>query len=383
MFEENPFTRSELKRYKRHFNLPNFGFEAQKKLKSAKVICVGAGGLGSPVQMYLAAAGVGTLGIIDFDVVDETNLQRQIIHTSRSIGTPKVDSAFATIRSINPHIDVKTYNEKLTDANASAIISQYDVVIDGTDNFATRYLVNDACFINKKINIHASILQFEGQITVFAHPKTACYRCIYPAPPPDGVIPSCAEGGVLGVLPGLLGTMQALEAVKVITGIGDPLFNKLLNVNTLDHSYTRLNIRKNPKCPLCSKHPAITSVQEYASSCKVKSEPESSIDRKMISSNELNRILLDSQKVNLIDVRDEHEFYYSSIPGAKNIPLRKLKDNMPTISNASLVVVYCLSGFRSGKAYDELTSLGIDNVHSLEGGIKSWAKYVDTEFEYL
>lgn len=361
-----PLNQEELQRYTRHFSLSEVGITGQKKIQQAKVLCVGAGGLGSPVIAYLSAAGVGTLGIIDHDVVDISNLQRQIIHNTFSIGQPKVLSAARWVKENNPHVKVITYQESLNTDNALTIIPQYDAIIDGTDNFASHYLINDACFFAKKPYIYASILQFSGQISVFCSPKGPCYRCLFPSMPPADAVPNCAEGGVFGVLPGLLGVMQATEALKVIVGCGEPLINRLLSVNTLNMEFDLFSFSRNPDCALCGDNPTITTLQMSTPTCKTLL-PEHNID-----ATTLRQQLQENPDLVLIDVREPYELaIIDGIDNAINIPLNTLPDNLNKLPRTTPFVVYCKSGSRSLHATKFLREQGFD-CQNLSGGIEKW-----------
>jgi sulfur-carrier protein adenylyltransferase/sulfurtransferase len=364
----------EYRRYGRHLIIPEVGMEGQRRLKAARVLVIGTGGLGSPSSLYLAAAGVGTLGLIDFDVIDETNLHRQILYTDKDVGKSKVQTAKERLLQANPNIVVKTYEESLSSENALEIFKGYDIILDGTDNFPTRYLTNDACVILGKPNVYASIFRFEGQATVF-YPKTGgpCYRCLYPKPPPPGLVPSCAEGGVLGLLPGLVGLIQATEAVKLILGKGEPLIGRLLVYDALSMTFEELKIRKNPKCPVCSPNPEITKLIDYEAFCGIQKEPEVA----SVLPAQLSQELKLGRKVMLLDVREPHEWDIVHINGSKLIPLNELPERVNELDSADEIVAYCHMGGRSARATDFLRGLGYRKVRNLEGGIEAWAVEVD------
>ncbi len=371
-------SRDEVSRYARHLIIPDVGVEGQKRLKAARVLLVGAGGLGSPVALYLAAAGVGHIGLVDFDIVDVTNLQRQILHGTKDIGRSKLASARERIADINPHVELTTYETALTSQNALGIIEQYDLVVDGTDNFPTRYLVNDACVMLGKPNVYGSVFRFEGQASVFATKDGPCYRCLFPEPPPPGVVPNCAEGGVLGVLPGLIGMIQATEAVKLIIGIGEPLVGRLLLVDALSAQFRTMKLRKNPECPACGTH-EITQLIDYDEFCGMKTEdrgPKTDGVMPEITPVELAERLR-AGDVDLIDVREPHEWDIARIPGARLIPLGDFPDAIPSLDRTRDIVVQCRSGVRSGKAVRQLQAAGFTRVRNLAGGILRWSDDVD------
>jgi sulfur-carrier protein adenylyltransferase/sulfurtransferase len=368
------FSAAELRRYARHLAIPEFGSEGQKKLKAAKVLCIGAGGLGSPVTMYLAAAGVGCIGIVDADVVDASNLQRQVLYCTADIGRKKLDAAKERLLGINPHVSIETHPVLFTSANAREIVSGYDVVIDGTDNFPTRYLSNDVCAWLKKPNIYGSILRFEGQVSVFApHLGGPCYRCMVPQPPAPGLVPSCAEGGVLGVLPGIVGSMQALEAIKIIAGIGEPLIGKLLHVDTLAMRFRTVQLRRDPECPVCGEHPTITEPIDYQGFCGMTHTP----DVPTISVQELRDIRESGGKHFLLDVREPSEFATARIEGSTLIPLGELAMRLNEIPADARVVVHCKLGGRSAKAVALLQQSGFSHVWNVAGGITAWSNEID------
>ena len=368
-------------RYARHLTLPEFGEAGQEKLLNSSVLLIGAGGLGSPLALYLAAAGVGRLGIMDFDVVDVSNLQRQIMHRTQDVGTSKAKSAQRAITDLNPGVKVDLYEEGITSANALQIIAKYDIVIDGTDNFPTRYLVNDACVMLGKVNIYGSIYRFEGQATVFDAKKGPCYRCLYPEPPPPGEVPSCSEGGVLGVLPGMIAMIQATEAVKVITGIGRSLVGRFLRYDALNMTIRELKLRKDPTCPVCSAKPTITQLIDYEQFCGLKrgeSEGEAEQAREM-SVREYADLREAGTEHLLLDVREPFELGICQIEGNVNIPLGQLPQRLAEISawKGKLVVSQCKSGRRSMKALETLKKHGFTNVVNLEGGILAWGEEID------
>ena len=370
----------EVARYSRHLILPEVGMEGQQKLKAAKVLCVGTGGLGSPLAFYLAAAGIGTLGLVDFDVVDSSNLQRQIIHSTKDVGRPKIDSAAEKLTALNPFMTVVKHETMLTSKNALEIISQYDIVADGTDNFPTRYLVNDACVLTGKPNAYGSIFRFEGQASVFATEEGPCYRCLYPEPPPPGLVPSCAEGGVLGILPGLVGVIQATEVIKFILGKGDPLIGRLLLVNALDMRFRELKLRKNPECPVCGEHPTVTKLIDYDQFCGIMPEPVNptavvnGIPQMQVK--ELKRRRDAGEEVFVLDVREPFEYQIAQI-GGKLLPLGELPQRLGELNPQQEIVVQCKSGGRSQRAAEFLAKNGFAKVHNLAGGITAWSNEID------
>lgn len=393
--EELPkLTNDEIARYSRHLILPEVGMEGQRKLKAAKVLCVGTGGLGSPLALYLAAAGVGTIGLVDFDTVDASNLQRQIIHSTATVGKLKVDSAEIMLKGLNPNLNVVKYNAMLTSANAMEIFKDYDVIADGTDNFQTRYLVNDACVLLKKPNAYGSIFRFEGQASVFGTEEGPCYRCLYPEPPPPGLVPSCAEGGVLGILPGLVGVIQATETIKLILGIGEPLIGRLLLVDALGMSFRTLKLRKNPECPVCGTNPTVTELIDYDQFCGI--APPTSVGPLEVSQNKavadaavvdgIPQITVETLKkkmdakedIFVLDVREPHEVPIASI-GATLIPVGELEKRVGELAayKNSEVIVHCRSGARSQKAALVLKQAGFTNVSNLAGGILAWSDKID------
>jgi adenylyltransferase/sulfurtransferase len=370
---------AELLRYSRHLILPDVGVAGQEKLKAARVLLIGAGGLGSPAALYLAAAGVGTLGLVDFDNVDVTNLQRQILHGTKDVGRPKLASARDRIADVNPHVRLETYETALTSKNALDILRGYDIVVDGTDNFATRYLVNDACVLLGKPNVYGSIFRFEGQASVFALADGPCYRCLFPEPPPPGLVPSCAEGGVLGVLPGLVGTIQATEAIKLIVGAGEPLKGRLLLIDTLAMQFRTVNVRKDPQCPACSTR-EIQSLIDYEQFCGVRAadaEPRAVAGIVEITPRELQSRLSRREELQLIDVREQFEWDIAHIDGARLVPLTTLPLVIDTLDREREVVVYCKGGSRSRAAATHLADAGFPRVGNLTGGILRWQQEVD------
>ena len=371
-------SKDEILRYSRHLIMPEVGMDGQLKLKRAKVLCIGAGGLGSPLALYLAAAGVGRLGIVDFDVVDFTNLQRQIIHDTSDVGRLKIESAKDTIADINPNVEVVAHETRLTSENALDIFRDYDIVADGTDNFPTRYLVNDACVLLGKPNVYGSIFRFEGQATVFYAKEGPCYRCLYPEPPPPGMVPSCAEGGVLGVLPGIVGSIQALETIKLILGKGRTLIGRLLLFDALDLKFRELKLRKNPECPVCGAHPTVTQLLDYEQFCGIRGEehvPETNVPE--ITAPEVKKMMDERKPFVLVDVREPHEFQICRIPGSTLIPLGDVPKRMHELSSADEIVVHCRSGMRSAQAVDLLMKAGFRKIHNLKGGVLAWADQVD------
>ncbi|MEX2282665.1 MAG: molybdopterin-synthase adenylyltransferase MoeB [Gemmatimonadota bacterium] len=375
MSNEIGLTKQEVHRYSRHLLLPEVGVEGQQKLKAASVLLVGAGGLGSPIALYLAAAGVGHLGIVDFDVVDESNLQRQVLHGTRDVGRPKLDSARARIADVNPHVDVTTYETRLTSSNALQILRGYDIVIDGTDNFATRYLTNDACVLLGIPNVYGSIFRFEGQVSVFATRTGPCYRCLFRQPPPPGLVPSCAEGGVLGVLPGTIGTLQATEAIKLLLGIGQPLIGRLLLYDALSLRFRTVNLRKDPNCPACGTH-EIRELIDYDQFCGVTTEaPGDEIPE--IAPAELAVRLERGDDLDLIDVRELNEWQIARIDAARLVPLATLPTAFSSIDPERDVIVHCKSGGRSANAVRQLRAAGFRRVWNLTGGIERWNREVN------
>ncbi len=369
---------AEVLRYSRHLIMPEVGMAGQLKLKAGKVLAVGAGGLGSPLALYLAAAGVGKIGIVDFDVVDLTNLQRQILHSTESVGRPKLESAKARLEALNPEISIELYETRLTSENALDILKDYDVVADGTDNFPTRYLVNDACVLLGKPNVYGSIFRFEGQASVFGLPGGPCYRCLYPEPPPPGLVPSCAEGGVLGILPGTIGVIQATETVKLLLGIGEPLSGRLLLFDALGMSFKTLKVRKDPNCPICGENRTIHRLIDYKQFCGITSEsPDVGDTALSIEPPELKHLIDSNKPLYLLDVREPQEWQICRIAGAHLIPLGRLSASLNQLNTADDIVVYCRSGVRSAKAVELLKKSGFKRVRNLDGGILAWADKVD------
>jgi len=367
----------EILRYSRHLIMPEVGMDGQQKLKAARVLCIGAGGLGSPLALYLTAAGVGTLGIVDFDVVDYTNLQRQIIHSTGDVGRKKLDSAAEKLKAINPFVDIQKFETRLSSANALDLFRNFDIVADGTDNFPTRYLVNDACVLTGKPNVYGSIFRFEGQASVFATEEGPCYRCLYPEPPPPGLVPSCAEGGVLGILPGLVGVIQATEVIKLILGKGDSLIGRLLLVDALAMKFRELKLRKNPDCPACGTHRTITKLIDYDEFCGIRGEEKPVAGGiSEIQVEELKRRLDAKEDVFVLDVREPHEYQICNI-GGHLIPLGDLPRRVNELDSSREIVAHCRSGVRSAKAVDFLQQAGFKKVHNLAGGILAWADRID------
>jgi sulfur-carrier protein adenylyltransferase/sulfurtransferase len=370
----------EIRRYSRHLILPEVGLAGQKKICSTSVLCIGAGGLGSPIAMYLAAAGIGKIGLVDFDTVDFSNLQRQIIHGTEDVGRPKTDSAKATINRINPNVEVVVHAVRLSSENALEIIGQYDIVVDGTDNFPTRYLTNDACVLLKKANVYGSIFRFEGQASVFApHLGGPCYRCLYPEPPPPGMVPSCAEGGVLGVLPGIIGTIQATEILKLALGKGSSLTGRLLLFNALEMKFRELRLRRDPECPLCGEHPTVTRLIDYEQFCGIPAEPAvTSADPDEVTVQELKRVLENPNgDIRVIDVRESDEYQIARIPGVSLFPLSTLPQRFTELDPNTQYYIHCKSGMRSLKALQFLREQGFKYLKNVKGGILAWADEID------
>jgi adenylyltransferase/sulfurtransferase len=380
-------TPDEVRRYSRHLILPEVGVDGQRRLKQSRVLCVGAGGLGSPAAMYLAAAGVGTLGLVDFDVVDLSNLQRQLLHGTTDVGRPKLDSAIDRLRAINPHVRVEPHHTALTSANALDLMREYDVILDGTDNFPTRYLVNDACVLLRKPNAFGSIFRFEGQASVFAMPDGPCYRCLYPEPPPPGLVPSCAEAGVLGVLPGIIGTIQATETIKLLLGIGQPLIGRFLVFDALRMRFRELTLRRDPECPVCGDHPTVKTLIDYEQFCGVSpaslaadaatataGAPPPAPD---ITPRALRDWMAAGTPLVVVDVREPQEWDICHLPGAVLIPLGELPQRLGELDPAVPVVCQCRSGIRSARAAQFLRLQGFHDVRNLTGGILAWADEVD------
>ena len=378
ILEEVELSRDELQRYSRHIIMPEVGIDGQKKLKSASVLLVGAGGLGSPLGMYLAAAGVGRLGLVDFDVVDVTNLQRQLLHSTSDIGRSKLESARESINAINPHVRTELYETRLTSGNALDILRGYDIVVDGTDNFPTRYLVNDACVLLGKPNVYGSIFRFEGQVSVFDAKRGPCYRCLYPSPPPPGLVPSCAEGGVLGVLPGIIGSLQALETIKIIIGEGESLIGRLVLFDALKLQFRELKLRKNPGCPLCGVNPTIHELIDYEQFCGVNmsTADNTNANQDEITPEELKGRIDRGEKTFLLDVREPYEYSIANLNGHL-IPLRELPARVKELNPSDDIVVHCRSGARSARAVEFLKQAGFKKVRNLVGGIDAWAQRID------
>lgn len=371
-------SRDELLRYSRHLILPDVALDGQRRIKNARVLLVGAGGLGSPAALYLAAAGVGTLGLVDFDVVDVTNLQRQVLHGTSGVGRPKLESAKDRIADLNPFVSVEAHETRLTSANALEILGNYDIVVDGTDNFATRYLTNDACVMLGKPNVYGSIFRFEGQASVFALPDGPCYRCLFPTPPPPGLVPSCAEGGVLGVLPGLVGTIQATEALKLILGVGDTLAGRLLLIDTLSMRFHTVRVPKDPECPACGTR-TIRELIDYDEYCGIPQGASNSMganDVPEISPRDLAARIARHDDFDLLDVREPYEWNITHLPNARLIPLGQIPAKMSTLDSAREIVVYCRSGMRSADAVRQLRAAGF-RVSNLAGGLLRWSDDVD------
>ena len=373
-------SKDEILRYSRHLIVPEVGMEGQLKLKAAKVLLVGTGGLGAPLGLYLAAAGIGRIGLVDFDVVDFTNLQRQVIHFTKDVGRPKIDSAAEKMQALNPNVEIVKHETALSSENAMEILKDYDLVVDGTDNFPTRYLVNDACVLLGKPNVYGSIFRFEGQATVFACEGGPCYRCLYPEPPPPGLVPSCAEGGVLGILPGTIGLIQATETVKLVLGIGEPLVGRLLLYDALGMRFRELKLRKNPECPICGDHRTITRLIDYHQFCGVPQQPpkqETKVTEGEIEVTEVRAKLDRGDNFVLIDVREPHEYKICNIPGAKLIPLGEIGKRLGELDPQADIVIHCKSGMRSARACGILKAAGFKQVRNMKGGILAWSERVD------
>jgi len=380
-------TNEEVERYSRHLIMPEVGMEGQKKLKASSVLLIGAGGLGSPLALYLTAAGIGRIGLVDYDVVDYTNLQRQVIHGTKDVGKPKLESAKASMLDINPFVQVDTYEVPLTSANALEIMAPYDVIIDGTDNFPTRYLTNDACVLLGKPNVYGSIFRFEGQLSVFYAEEGPCYRCLFPQPPPPGAVPSCAEGGVLGILPGTVGAMQATEAIKLILGIGDSMIGRLVLYDALNMEFTEVKLRKNPNCPVCGENPTVTELIDYEQFCGMPAHDRSPYVAEEVDLNEVRQMTPVQLKERLdagddlfvLDVRQPHEWEISNMQsvGAKLIPQSEVMDHIDEFDQNQEIVVQCRSGVRSANVIMIMQQLGFKNLWNLDGGINRWAQEVD------
>lgn len=382
--EDVQLSHDEIRRYSRHLIMPEVGIQGQKKLKAASVLLIGTGGLGSPLSLYLAAAGIGRIGLVDYDVVDETNLQRQVIHFTSDVGKPKLESAAAKLSDINPYLVIEKHNVPLTSENALDILKDYDVIIDGTDNFPTRYLVNDACVLLGKPNVYGSIFRFEGQLTVFYAKEGPCYRCLFPEPPPPGLVPSCAEGGVLGILPGTIGTLQATEAIKLIIGIGKPLIGRMILYDALDMTFDTIKLRKNPKCPVCGEHPTLTHLIDYEQFCGVPAHDRSEFKEQNVQRQIRNITVADlkarldaSDDVYILDVREPHELEISALEGAVNIPKGQVIARKAEIPQDKEVLVLCKTGNRSRDAVSMLQEQGFTNVVNVKGGINAWAREID------
>jgi adenylyltransferase/sulfurtransferase len=371
-------TNEEISRYSRHLILPEFGMAGQRRVKEGSVLLIGTGGLGSPLALYLAAAGVGHIGLVDFDVVDESNLQRQIVHGTSTVGVRKTESAKRRLADLNPNVEVTTYETMISSDNALEIMRPYDVIVDGTDNFPTRYLTNDASVMLGKPNVYGSIFRFEGQATVFS-PKDGgpCYRCLYPEPPPPGLVPSCAEGGVLGVLPGVIGTIQATEAVKLLAGIGEPLIGRLMLYDALSMRFRELKLRRNPDCPVCGDHPTVTELIDYDQFCGIMPEPTQTDKSIEITPVEVDNWLKRDEPPFLLDVREPNEWEIGHLPGATRISVNELQGRLNELDTAREMVVYCRSGVRSGRAVDMLRAAGFRKVKNMTGGILRWSDDVD------
>jgi sulfur-carrier protein adenylyltransferase/sulfurtransferase len=371
-------TNEEILRYSRHLIMPEVGMEGQLKLKAAKVLLIGTGGLGAPLGLYLTAAGVGNIGLVDFDVVDLTNLQRQVTFGTTDVGKPKTQAASARLTNLNPDVHITTYETKLTGGNALELFKDYDVIVDGTDNFPTRYLVNDACILLGKPNVYGSIFRFEGQVTIFGMPDGPCYRCLYPQPPPPGLVPSCAEGGVLGVLPGIIGSLQAMETIKLLIGSGEPLIGRLLLFDALAPKFRELKLRKNSHCPMCGTHPTIHKLIDYDEFCGIRGQEEPDMDLNVpeITARELKLRFDQGDEFFILDVREPHEYQICNLKGHL-IPLGELPRRVHELDSSHEIVAHCRSGKRSAQAVDFLRKAGFRKVLNLRGGILSWSTEVD------
>ena len=369
----------EIRRYSRHLILPEVGLAGQKRLKGTSVLCIGAGGLGSPISMYLAAAGVGKIGVVDFDTVDYSNLQRQLLHTDADVGRPKAQSAKETILGLNPNCEVVLHNTRITSENALDLVRPYDIVVDGTDNFPTRYLTNDACVLLKKPNVYGSIFRFEGQASVFApHLGGPCYRCLYPEPPPPGMVPSCAEGGVLGVLPGIVGCIQATEILKLALGKGTPLIGRLLLFNALDMKFRELKLRRDPQCPICGEHPTIRELIDYETFCGIVPEPENVGNPDEVTVQDMKQALDNpALGIKVVDVREPDEYEIARVPGVPLLPLSELNDRFTELDPNQQYYLHCKGGVRSMKALSFLRQQGFKYVKSVKGGIAAWSDEID------
>ncbi len=375
---EAKLSKEEVLRYSRHLIMPEVGMDGQLKLKQAKVLCIGTGGLGAPLGLYLAAAGVGRLGLVDFDVVDFTNLQRQVTFGTSDVGRPKIEAARERLGNLNPEIQIETHETKLTSENALDILADYDIIVDGTDNFPTRYLVNDACVLLGKPNVYGSIFRFEGQATIFGYPGGPCYRCLYPEPPPPGLVPSCAEGGVLGVLPGIVGAIQAMETIKLIIGRGDALVGRLLLFDALGMKFRELKLRRNPECPVCGDHRTITRLIDYYEFCGIRGEeaPASTVQVPEVTPRELKARLDRGDDLFILDVREPHEYQICNLQGHL-IPLGELPRRVHELDSSREIVAHCRSGKRSADAVDFLRKAGFRKIWNLKGGVLAWADEVD------
>ena len=371
-------TNEEILRYSRHLIMPEVGMEGQLKLKAAKVLLIGTGGLGAPLGLYLTAAGVGNIGLVDFDVVDFTNLQRQVTFGTTDVGKPKTQAASARLSNLNPDVHITTYETKLTGETALELFEDYDVIVDGTDNFPTRYLVNDACILLGKPNVYGSIFRFEGQVTIFGMPDGPCYRCLYPEPPPPGLVPSCAEGGVLGVLPGIIGSLQAMETIKLLIGSGEPLIGRLLLFDALAPKFRELKLRKNSHCPMCGTHPTIHKLIDYDEFCGIRGqeEPDMDVNVQEITARELKLRFDQGDELFILDVREPHEYQICNLKGHL-IPLGELPRRVHELDSSHEIVAHCRSGKRSAQAVDFLRKAGFRKVLNLRGGILSWSTEVD------
>jgi sulfur-carrier protein adenylyltransferase/sulfurtransferase len=372
----------EIKRYSRHLIMPEIGMDGQRRIKAGSVLCIGAGGLGSPAAMYLAAAGVGRIGIVDFDVVDYSNLQRQLLHTTPDVGLSKLQSAKNKINALNPHVQVDTYEEALSSDNAMRLFKGYDVILDGTDNFPTRYLVNDACVLMGIPNAYGSIFRFEGQASVFATKDGPCYRCLYPEPPPPGLVPSCAEGGVLGVLPGVIGVIQATESIKLLTGVGNPLIGRFLIYDALNMKFRELKLRRDPDCPVCGTHPTVTKLIDYDQFCGIVQPAQDHSAGATVSASEITPVELKAkldagETPFILDVREPNEYQINKIAGSTLIPLGELPRRYQELPKDRQIITQCKMGGRSAKAQDFLKTVGFTNVLNLKGGILEWIDKVD------
>jgi adenylyltransferase/sulfurtransferase len=376
-----PLSQDEIIHYSRHLIMPEIGMDGQQKLKNSSVLMIGAGGLGSPLAQYLAAAGVGTIGIVEFDTVDTSNLHRQVLYSISQVGQSKLDCAKQRLNALNPHVNIVPHNHRLTAENALDIVKDYDLVVDGTDNFPTRYLVNDACVILGKPNVYASIYRFEGQLSVFWAEKGPCYRCLYPEPPPPGLVPSCAEGGVLGVLPGIMGTMQANEVIKVLLGIGEPMVGRLMIFDALAMQFKQFDLRKDPQCPVCADNASQKTLIDYHEFCGIPGADDHDEEYDHIGeicATELNQAMNNGESVTLVDIRSMMEYQISHIPGSIHIPMEQLTEKFTKLDPASKIVCQCYRGVRSLAAAQQLKDLGFEDVVSLKGGILSWNAQVDT-----